>query len=49
MLSWQNILNDRQFAAEIEAKLANQGEVFVEESVVFTFPDQINERHATEP
>ena len=27
MLSWQNILNNRQIAADIEEKLANQGEV----------------------
>ena len=27
MLSWQNILNNRQIAADIEKKLANQGEV----------------------
>ena len=27
MLSWQNILNSRQIAADIEEKLANQGEV----------------------
>ena len=26
-MSWQNILNDRQIAADIEEKLANQGEV----------------------
>ena len=27
MLSWQNILNNRQIAADIEKKLANHGEV----------------------
>ena len=27
MLSWQNALNNRQIAADIEEKLANQGEV----------------------
>ena len=27
LLSWQNILNSRQIAADIEEKLANQGEV----------------------
>ena len=27
MLSWQNILNNKQIAADIEGKLANQGEV----------------------
>ena len=27
MLSWQNTLNSRQIAADIEEKLANQGEV----------------------
>ena len=26
-MSWQNILNNRQIAADIEEKLANQGEV----------------------
>ena len=52
MLSWQNILNSRQIAADIEEKLANQGEVFhissfTEESAVFTY--QTNENHAMEP
>ena len=27
LLPWQNILNSRQIAADIEEKLANQGEV----------------------
>ena len=27
LLSWQNILNSRQIAADIEEKLANKGEV----------------------
>ena len=27
MLSWQNVFNSRQSAADIEEKLANQGEV----------------------
>ena len=29
MLSWQNILNRRQIGADIEEKLANQGEVLL--------------------
>ena len=49
LLSWQDILNDRQIAPDIEEKLANQGKVFVEESVVFIFPYQTNGNHATEP
>ena len=30
LLSWQNSLNNRQIAADIEGKLANQGEVIRE-------------------
>ena len=46
MLSWQNILNSRQIAADIEEKFANQGEVLRVESVVFNFPYQKNGNHA---
>ena len=28
LLSWQNILNNRQITVDMEKKLANQGEVF---------------------
>ena len=51
LLSWQNILGSRQIAADLEEKLANQGEVFRtrEESVTFTFYYQANGNHATEP
>ena len=49
MLSWQNILNSRQIAADTEEKLANQGEVLQGESGIFTFPYQTNGNHATEP
>ena len=48
LLSWQNILNSRQIAADIEEKLANQGEVLRGESVVFNFPYQKNGNHAME-
>ena len=49
LLSWQNILSNRQIAADIEKKWANQEKSFVEESVLFTFPHQTNENHVTEP
>ena len=41
----------REIAADIEEKLANQGESFelVEELVVFAFCYQANGNHATEP
>ena len=50
LLSWQNILGSRQIAADLEEKLANQGEVFRtrEESVTVTFSYQANGNHATE-
>ena len=49
LLSWQNILSNRQIAADIEKKWANQEKSFVEESVLFTFPHQTNGNHVTEP
>ena len=49
LLSWQDILNDRQIAPDTEEKLANQGNVFVQESVAFIFPYQTNGNDATEP
>ena len=49
MLSWQNILNSRQIATDIEEEEANPGEVHRgEKSVAFTFPYQTSESHATE-
>ena len=48
-LSWQNILSNRQIAADIEEKWANQEKSFVKESVVFTFLRQANGNHDTEP
>ena len=50
LLSWQNILSNRQFAADTEEKWANQQkDSVVEESVLFTFPHQANGNHVTEP
>ena len=49
LLSWQNILSNRQIAADIEEKWTNQGKSFVEESVLFTFLHQTNRNHVTEP
>ena len=42
-------MSRRQIAVDIEEPLTNQYKVSVEESVVFTFPYQINGSHATEP
>ena len=49
MLSWQNVLSNKQIVADIEEKLANQGEVFRNREGIFTFPYQANENHDTEP
>ena len=49
VLSWQNILSNRQIAADIEGKWANQGKSFVEESVLFTFLHHTNGNRVTEP
>ena len=50
LLSWQNALNSRQIAADIEEKLGSSlADSFVQKSVVFTFPYQTNRNHATEP
>ena len=48
-MSWQNILSNKQIVADIEEKLANQGEVFRNREGIFTFPYQANGNHATEP
>ena len=49
MLSWQNILNRRQIAADIEEKLANQREVLRGGISCIYLSYQTNGNHATEP
>ena len=51
LLSWQNILNNRQIAADIEKKSANQGEVLRGRisRIAFTFSYQAKGNPATEP
>ena len=49
MLSWQNILSNKQIVADIEEKLANQEEVLRTPRGIFTFPYQANGSHVTEP
>ena len=47
-MSWHNIWNNSIYIhMHIEEKLANKEKSLVEESVVFTFPYQTNEDHAT--
>ena len=49
-LSWQNILSNRQIAADIKEKWGPIKEKsFVEESFLFTFSHQANGNHVTEP
>ena len=50
MLSWQNILNNRQIAADIKEKLAHQEEVLREEinSIYLSLSFQTNGNHAME-
>ena len=48
MLSWQDILNSRQIAANIEEKFANQGEVLRGGTSLY-LSYQTNGNHATEP
>ena len=51
LLSWQNILNNRQIAADIEEKSANQGGVLRGgiSRTAFTFSYQTKGNPATEP
>ena len=42
-------MNNKQIARDIEEKKPIKEKLFVEESVVFTFPYQTNGNHATEP
>ena len=49
VLSWQNILSNRQIAAGIEKKWAIKEKFFVGESVLFTFHHQTNGNHVMEP
>ena len=49
LLPWQNILSNKQIAADIEEKWAIKEMSFVEELVLFTFPHQTNGNHVTEP
>ena len=49
MLSWQNILSNRQIAAYKKKNEPIKEKSFVEESVLFTFPHQTNGNHVTEP
>ena len=49
LLSWQNILSNRQIAADIEENEPIKEKSFVEESLLFTFPHQTNGNHVTEP
>ena len=50
LLSWQNVLNSRQIAGDLEEKLANSlADSFVQQLVLFTVPYQTNRNHATEP
>ena len=49
MLSWQNVLRNKQIVGDIEEKLANQGEALCTHGRIFTFPYQANGNHATEP
>ena len=44
----QNIWNSRQIAADIEEKLANQGEVLCGGISAFNFPYETNGHHATD-
>ena len=48
MLSWQNILNSRHIATDIEEKYANQGEV-IREGISRIYLSLSNENHATKP
>ena len=49
LLSWHNILSNRQIAADIEKKKEPIKEKsFVDESALFTFPHQTNGNHITE-
>ena len=48
MLSWHNILNSRQIAADIKEKFANQGEV-LRGGINLYLSYQTNGNHATEP
>ena len=49
LLSWQNILSNRQVAVDIKINEPIKGNSFPVESVVFTLPDQTNGNHATQP
>ena len=47
-MSWENILNNRQIAADTEEKVANQGEVLRGGISRIAFPYRKNINHATE-